>query len=304
MKRIAVFVFVGLLLVGALSVGAQGLSDGEKEAVADVGAAFEAFLELETYTSVIEQTITQNITMEMGQQTVKLSNIISQSGTSVIQNLEDGFNMEGKLEQLVSQDMGAGAQDMGWTLDLVIVDGVLYGRVDNATGLFATIAPEGWVNVNEDGAASPIFASINAQMLQQTYGLSYPMNEETVTSITKLDTEELDGQVMRVFDVDYDINVLLESGLFDATLGSMNAQPGMTQQDMRDLVTQMMEGADFQLKVWIGQDDGLVHRFESTLLVDSTVTIQGMTLPLVMDVVSSVSFSGFNEPVEITAPEM
>jgi hypothetical protein len=304
MKRIAVFVLVALMLVGVLSVGAQGLSDGEKEAVADVGAAFNAFLELESYTSVMEQTVTQNMTMEMGQQSLKISNIISQSGTSIIQNTEDGFNMEGKLEQTVTQDMGTGAQEMGWTLDLVIVDGVLYGRVDNATGLFATIAPEGWVNVNEDGAASPIFASINAQTLQNTYGLTYPMNEETVTAITKLDDEELDGQVMRVFDVTYDISSLLESGLFDATLGAMNAQPGMTQQDMQNLVTQMLEGAEFQLKVWIGQDDGLLHRFDSTLLVDSTISIQGMTLPLLMDVVSSVTFSDFNEPVAITAPEV
>lgn len=309
MKRIAVFVVLGLLLVGVFSVGAQGLSEGEKAALADVSAAFEAFLKLESYTSVMEQTITQDMSLNMGQQTMggqtlQFSNTISQSGTSVIQNTEDGFNMSGKLEQLITQNMGAGSQEMGWTLDLIVVDGVLYGRVDNAKGMFSTMAPEGWINVNEDGADSPIFAGINIEMLQQTYGLTYPLNEETVISITKLEDEELNGQVMRVFDISYNIDALLESGMFAAALGAVGEQPGMTQEELIDLINQMLSGAEFQLKVWVGQNDGLLHRFDSLLKVDSTISFQGMSMPMVMEVVSSVTFSDFNAPVEIAAPEI
>lgn len=304
MKRIAVFVMLGLLLVGVFSVGAQGLSEGEMAALADVSAAFEAFLELESYTSAMEQTITQDMSLNMGGRTLQFSNTISQTGTSVIQNTEDGFNMSGKLEQLITQNMGAGAQEMGWTLDLIVVDGVLYGRVDNAKGMFATMAPEGWINVNEDGADSPIFAGISIEVIQQTYGLTYPLNEETVISITKLEDEELNGRVMRVFDISYNIDALLESGMFAAALGAMGEQPGMTQEELTDLINQMLSGAEFQLKVWVGQNDGLLHRFDSLLKVDSTISFQGMKMPLVMEVVSAVTFSDFNAPVEIAAPEI
>jgi hypothetical protein len=288
-----------ILLVASMGVSAQGLSTGEVEAVADVATAFEAFQTLDSYVATVDQVVAQNMTMGTGAAAQNIVNDITQTGEIKAVRTETGYNIEGTLEQNVVSGMG---QNISMTLGLIIVDDVLYARVDDISEFLATMAPEGWVNVNEDGASYPLLAGINPASLSQLYTLLYPMDEESVLSIVKAEADEIDGQAMRVFDIEYDTNVLVTSGYMEIVAESLAASaPGV---DVEELATQMLESATLNMRVWIGEDDGYLHRMENELYFNTELAIQGMTIPMEQTATSTVTFSGFDEPLEIVAPEI
>lgn len=302
MKKFALLGLLSILLMAVVGVSAQDLSAGELEAVADVAAAFEAFQNLDSYVATIEQTVGQTMEISMGQTAQSMSNDITQTGEIKTVRTETGYNIEGELVQTIVTGMAGQGQELAMTLGMIIVDDVLYARVDDASPMLASMAPEGWVNVNEDGASYPILAGINPQTLTQLYGLVYPMDEVSVVSITKLDADEIDGQAMRVFAIEYSTEALAESGIMDAIASSVaGTAPGV---DVESLVAQIIEGSTLSLTVWLGEDDNLLHRMESEMTTDTEISLQGMTIPMKQTSTGIINFSGFNEPLEIVAPEI
>jgi hypothetical protein len=63
----------------------------------------------------------------------------------------------------------------------------------------------------------------------------------------------------------------------------------------------MFTGAQITYTVYIGED-GFLYRLEGSVAVDTTLEVQGISLPLVMTVESTSVYSDFNEPVTIKAP--
>jgi len=302
MKKFALLGLLSILLMAAVGVSAQGLSAGELEAVADVAAAFEAFQSLDSYVATLEQTVEQTMEIAMGQTSQSMSNLVEQTGEVKAVRTETGYNIEGTIVQNINSGMAGAGQELNMTLGLIIVDDVLYARVDDASPMLATMAPDGWVNVNEDGASYPLLATLNPQTLTQLYGLVYPMDEVSVVSITKLDADEIDGQAMRVFTIEYSTEALADSGIMDAIASSLaSSAPGV---DVDALVAQIIEGSTLSLTVWLGEDDNLLHRLESEMVTDTEISLQGMTIPMQQTSTGIINFSGFNEPLEIVAPEV
>lgn len=294
MKKIAFVALMCILLVASMGVSAQGLSTGEVEAVADVAAAFETFQNLDSYVATIETVVSQKMSMGAAQTVL---NDITQTGEIKAVRTETGYNIDGTIDQTLEGAMGT----ISMTLGLIMIDDILYASIDNPSQMIAAMAPDGWVNVNEDGSDYPVFASLNPASLAQLYSLVYPMNEESVLSITKAEAEEVDGQAMRVFDIEYNANVLVTSGYLETIAESLaTSAPGV---DVEDLATQMLESATLNMRVWIGEDDGYLHRMENELYFNTELAIQGMTIPMEQTATSTMTFSGFNEPIEIVAPE-
>lgn len=298
MKKLTLLVLITVLMLAAVGVRAQDLSAGELEAVEDVSAALEALKTLDSYTATVDQTVDQEVTAG----TVNQKTRINQSGDITAQHTESGgYNIEGTLLQDITINSGTQKTSVTMTMGLIIVDDVLYVRIDDASPALAPLVPDGWVNVNEDGADYQLLAGMNTAALNQLYELTYPVNEESVTSITKLDADEIDGQAMRVFEIEYDVQYLVDNGVLDTLASALaSSAPGV---DLRDLLTQMMDGATLTLKVWVGDDDDLIHHMENELSVDTTIEIQGQKVDLVQTSTATIDFSGFDEPIEIEAPE-
>jgi hypothetical protein len=93
----------------------------------------------------------------------------------------------------------------------------------------------------------------------------------------------------------------VESGVFD----SMSSMAGgnMTPEEAQQMLQNMFEGAGIVYTIYVG-DDGLVRQLDSVVTVDSEITVQGLTLPLVMTVESTTTFGDFNQPVTIEVPEL
>ncbi|MBZ0285622.1 MAG: hypothetical protein K8L97_33130 [Anaerolineae bacterium] len=302
MKKLALLGLLSILLMAVAGVSAQGLSAGELEAVADVATAFEAFTSLDSYVATIEQTVDQTMEIAMGQTSQSMSNLVEQTGEMKVVRTETGYNIEGSIVQNINSGMAGAGQELGMTLGLIIVDDVLYARVDDASPMLATMAPEGWVNVNEDGAQYPLFATLSPETLSQLYGLVYPMDEVSVVSITKLDADEIDGQAMRVFTIEYSTEALADSAIMSTIASSLaSTAPGV---DIEEMVAQIVAGSTLNIQVWLGEDDGLLHRLQTEMVTETELSIQGMSIPMNQISTGVINFSGFNEPLEIVAPEV
>jgi len=302
MKKFALLGLLSILLMAAVGVSAQGLSAGELEAVADVAAAFEAFQNLDSYVATLEQTVEQTMKLSMGQTSQSMSNLVEQTGEVKAVRTETGYNIEGTIVQNINSGTVGAAQELTMTLGMIIVDDVLYARVDDASPMLASMAPDGWVNVNEDGASYPLLSTLNPSTLSQLYSLVYPMDEVSVVSITKLDADEIDGQAMRVFAIEYSTEALADSAIMSAIASSLTST--VPNVDVEALVAQIIEGSTLSLTVWLGEDDNLLHRLESEMVTDTEISLQGMTIPMQQTSTGLINFSGFNEPLEIVAPEV
>ncbi|MDX1995548.1 MAG: hypothetical protein SF029_24405 [bacterium] len=305
-----------LLLVGVLmlalvgSVSAQGttFSDEELEAIEFVSEAVDTFLALESYTAEGENVLAQDISI---------------AGTTITQELvqelagdyaidEDGMvSAAVTINQTIDQ-VGAGMNiSGGMVMEIVVAEETLYARVSDTTGAMAGMFPDGWVNVNENPNAIAGMSAINTDQYVNLFSsqVGYPVNEDSIDAITELDSVEgEDGQELRVFVVEYNVDYLDESGALDQALGAFDfTQFGLSQEDADALIESFLDGMELKTTMRIGADDGLIYGLDSDMQVEaefSGAITQGQTMTIAQTVTYAIRFSGFNEPVEIDVPDV
>jgi hypothetical protein len=263
---------------------------------------------LKSYTIESEQTISQQMAMSFGEQSMNIVNDIIQTVDFQVAKNGDSYNASGTLEQNTVTDMGAaGSTDTTLTFELVTLDGETYVRASGDAGMLGGVLPEGWTSLSDPSAGTnPIFATLSGENLTRLYNQALPINETTVVGIEELDGSRLGAAGMRVFQIDYNPSALIESGMFDS-LGSALSGSGSGAAagiDVEQLLQDMFEDAEITYTVYVGDDDGLVHQLDSTMAIDATLNMQGMSIPLVMSIDSTTVFTNFNEPVTIEAPEL
>jgi hypothetical protein len=299
MKRLILLVLAIFVLAAAFPVFAQD------EAVQTVSDAVAALQELDSYTTHVEQTIAQNIEMGSGDTAMSITNDIVQTIDLQVAKTDEGYNAVGTIDQNIASGTAGQSQELAMTIEIVLLDGVAFLRGSSESPMLANIIPTEWTEIDDSIATTnPTLAGFSPSALQQFYGINAAFDAETIESITELDSAEIDGQSMRVFEIEYSLDALLESGMLSGLTGGMGAQAGMSDEDLQALVEDILSGSDATYTAYIGADDGLLHQLDSVLTVDTTMNLQGMSLPLQMTVDSSSTFSGFNEPVEIEAPEV
>jgi len=317
MKRVGVCgVLVGLFafLVGPVMAQSSGLSANELEALALVQNANDIFKNLESFFARGEMNIAQHMLISQGGIDTQVNTITLQviSGPQV--NHPDGsLSAIMKLQQEVSIDNPVPV-DLSQTMEMVIVDGDLYIQVHDVEPAFAAaVYPVGWVNLTENPDI-PAFATINAGQFANTISSSLllDINEATIASITELEPDTINGQLMNVINLVYDVQALysqpevaLGLGLFDTSQLGFELQPG-------DLPALIGEDATIDLTVWIGFNDRMLHRFDMNMdmVLDMTGFLANANIGLPAGTTATMNqqmnwsfvYSAFNEEFEIVAP--
>jgi hypothetical protein len=170
----------------------------------------------------------------------------------------------------------------------------------NAADLMAQM-PEGTTQANTDPAqfASTLVGS-----------LALPINAESVTALSELPADTIDGQSMRVFQLTLDPAAVIESsaaGLLNAGMmggfggqggGQFQPPQGAPADAQAPAGTPNPEDAQVTFAVYVGADDGLVHRIYSVIALAADGTSPGLTITTLTNYIASET------PAAITAPEI
>ncbi len=305
MKKLSLIVMMLMLCVMIVpQVVAQDddLSDEDLELVEYVDDAFNKVLTFDsTFMSGI-QTIEQVIVA--GGQEVTQNIVQDMSGWLTFSDMApEGIDLT--LVQTLEQIVGLQVVTVDLSMDMRLVEEVLYVRVYDLAPELEAIFPDGWVNVNEDAASVPGFELINPEQMTSgaTSGIMLPFNEATVITIEELNREMLeDDSEARVFEIELDPLALLEFEEMQAALGMFNDdQLGV---DMESLMQDMMAGATYTVQAWVDAEEHVLRRVEVTLAVDTQIDMLGQSMDLAQTTFNNLTYSDFNEPVEIELPEI
>ncbi len=244
-----------------------------------------------------------------------------------------GWNLSGSQTTL----MQFGDTPTESTTETIVIDGVTYMNLDAAQmGGFAPgggqdqttqTQPQGWFEVTaaDDASGQPRMsgAANTDNLAAQAFGaLMFPVTAESITAVAELPADTIDGQAMRVLQIsvsaqsviDSDASVLLRtSGMGGAGApptgdqgqppGDGQGQPPTDAQGQPPTGDQTLDPANVQITfaVYIGQDDGLIHRIYSVIEIAANRDDGSQT---VTTTTSIHDYSAFNQPVEIAAPSL
>ncbi|MDX2161425.1 MAG: hypothetical protein SF162_08890 [bacterium] len=219
--------------------------------------------------------------------------------------------------------------------ELIVVDGVTYIRFSEAPEAMADGLPTTWANAADlalgDGGAAD--ALVSADPLGE---LSLPIDAAAILSLTELQSADMDGQPMRVIQVSLDPAAILESeaaalvtgaaGGLGGGMGAGGFPGGPGGEGMPALpegVTPPQGGAlpegmtppadgeapevtaeDFEMTfaVYIGANDGLIHRIYRVIAIAPSAGDQGMALSFTTTTLTN--YADFNAPITISAPTL
>lgn len=214
------------------------------------------------------------------------------------------------------------------TTEMVILDGTVYLRTERSGAEMPQLQgqqpqgqpmPDGWYEAsmaapNENGDRP---GARTAQAAQALEALLLPVDTASVSAISELTPDTLNDQAMRVFQIKLDPTALRDSGMFglmgggfggfgDFRVGGPASFQGQPQPPAEGAAPpndqmQLLESAAIQMTfaVYVGQDDGFVHRIYSVAVV-STANAEAPQPALKLTTVTD--FSAFNAPVTITTP--
>jgi hypothetical protein len=307
--------FVAVALVGTVAVASSAQS---------VDAAL-----LARVTSAVENTlVTSSLQIATQSQTQLLMGQLSltQNGSSewVLAQGTNGWNAQGSTTNGLSTPMG----EFEITNEIIVLDDTTYARIGEMPAMLnalqgqggeAVEIPEGWFEVSADNTENPI-ANVSVDATSFFGVLAFPLSEENIVSLAEIAPDEIDGQAMQVIQVTVDAQAVAESeaaGLLvsGAGLGGFGAGGGFPQggqlpegaqlpegvtppANPEDMQTPDFSNAQITFALYIGQDDGLVHRIYSVVLVEGVEGQGGFSTTSLSD------YSAFDEAVTIVAPEI
>ena len=298
------YLFILALIVGmaatafpALAQEGTDFTAEELEWIDFVASAYENTLTSTTLQGAVEQTMTQN--MRVG--TTTIDQTIALKGEMSMINGGELPVMYAFTDQTIEQVInGQDAPPTDIVLEMTVYDGIFYMRYGTPMqGL-----PEGWFEANTLFPSLGMGEIVDFNALTKYMGgalANYPVNKDTVASITELDPEKLDGVGTRVFEMEWNLQNLFSdtdlTGMVD--LSSLGI-------DMEDYWQQFADKSTMSQRIWIGLESGLILKVEQQ--ADTTglefTDLAGVPGTLEMDqvVASTATYSNFGEPVEIEKP--
>jgi hypothetical protein len=295
---------IAILALAAWPVHAQegDLSAGELELLEFVAAAFNNLLAQESYhTYAVMETMMALETEQEGEtldvymlMDIDMSRQIALKGGEVA-----AFTAQGTEDIIIG--MAGQILNTSIELEMVQLEDDLWVRIKDATDFAADFFPDHWVNLAENPETLEGFEIFDWENLVDV-GIDQftaSISEEAVLSIEELESETLNGQKTRVFEINSDPAMATDllSDVFDpTTIEGLYA----------DLIFDMMfEDATFAWKVWINIEDELPYRITSDATINADLSdLVGFTMKMNMESSDDTSFFDFNEPVEIEPPDI
>jgi hypothetical protein len=218
------------------------------------------------------------------------------------------------------------------TLNLVGVDGVLY--VDLRSLLPASaVEQEGmpaWIGIDVAGMYETLFQEMPSMDLEgmqgmfDASGLAQLMNAELLNqfvSVERGEDQTVDGQAVAVFMTTIDYAALANSPeiqqAMDQYMQTVLEMQGKSLEDlpidMHEVMAAVLSGIQLTMEEWIGLDDTMVHHVEMNMAFaldrEAIAALEGNQSEIAdvpefsMAFNAAVDLSGFNVPLEVTAPE-
>ncbi len=306
LKRPLIVIIIMLAFVwGAIPLSAQELTPEQQELFDILQDAFSAVRDASSFRSSGEQSINQIITVTSNGQTLTLEQDIDQTLDGQVSfDDENGINASITLDQSLSMLMpGQPPTNLDMTMELVIFEGVLYVRVSNISPAnMASFFPQGWVNLNEDQTS--VFAGvINADQYVNMLSnqIFYEFTEEMVANIEVLEDVEEEGQILKVYQVTLDTEALAGMEMMEQAVAAFNTG----EMDMASFMEQYLQNTEMMLVIYIISDTNIIYRADTIMNTDMTLNdFAGIPGPvnLKQEMSSSLVYSDFNAPVEISDP--
>jgi hypothetical protein len=325
MRRLWIGIGLVVMLVGAMwmPVAAQGdFTPEEQAALDDVRAAFENWLALETYSATLDQTVTQDIAIDIMGQAMTLVQTIEAKGETQVEAVPGSAvpNQMMALTETITQDMKSmgesQVQEIGPVeVGVITVDDHIYMRMtmpDEMSGFL----PVGWQDVTGDASAFGMQSFDMQQMFQLSASTLNSDYLDTVLSSTLavelLGEDTLDGVPVNRYRLALDVSSAVEAL---GGLGNMEQAFGDGLGiDMEAMLEQIYdpENSSFAFELAIGVDDQMVYEYTVHMVTDIVLTedmitdmaLAGSEMTINQDLVSTLLVYGFNEPVTIEAPEL
>lgn len=288
-----------------------GLSAQEQEWLVYVQGAFDNFAAATSFSVHGEQLTNQTLTSPaLGAQAINTS-LDQKFDTDVLLDAEGQVlaTSSGLDQTSVISGVGVSEVQQVMIMETVVVDGVMYVVVpdyEDSTGGSSPF-PSEWINLTENADQFPGLQSFDIKGLTDYSSRLMPFGEltdEILLHITEGDSIEIEGQTVRVFELDYDMVAVAAAGGFG--LGQiysdqMSAALGLSGDE---LVRQLFESATMHQTIWIDPATQLPSRIKATLQIDANINSPtvGAELHIVQTTDSVQELSQFNEPLTIEAP--
>jgi hypothetical protein len=341
MKRSIIAVL--LLLVGTLgTVHAQdggGLTGDQRAALNVVNKAITTMISQESYRVTQQSTMTQDTTQLNDNLPVRYANDYTFTVGAQFDAEQQLASAQGKLTSHSTNSIGETSTStalMAFSAEFNLADGTLYERFELPTeyGL-STLLSGQWIALSHDEywAALKNEYGLNAMGLQlgltralnpreqggyTVNGLpTGPLPDAALIDIQELDSAALDGQSMRVFELTLDPLYWMVEGMKASPLTNADPTADLDAATIQALRAWLRERVNDRQTIWIGADDHLIHRIETSsvgsyntgdMREDIPALAEGeawstQVLTITFDNTNTVTFSAFGVPVEIAAPD-
>jgi hypothetical protein len=198
-------------------------------------------------------------------------------------------------------DAGAATAHMVW------VDRNVWLRFTDTSGGLEGSELEEWTNITTIIQKPESADLYNWRELVDNNDLPmrFAVSADTVQSIAELDGEAIDGEDMRVFEIEFDLTALMAQEDFAIT----NIINSNALKRVRDeaLIQQILEGSFLKVTMWISAENPILHRIdvETILVGEMPASVTGGDFPIDLEVseTASTTLSNLDKPVEIVTPE-
>jgi hypothetical protein len=314
-KFVRTLLVTAVLITGVVSAGAQDTVDAQKldyvaKAVQKTLAATSLHIESQSKTEISGAPQGAGF----GQEQVE---------TAYLAKVEQGWDASGSRSMIMTLPNN----QMKITMEYVLTGGKAYLRFTDVPDALKGNLPSDWADAEtmarqgasaQGSSGQAPGASLDSATLSTALlgPLNLTFDSKSVTALQELTADTIDGQSMRVFQLTMDsAAVLASSGAsllspnFGVGQGVPGGFPGQGQMTPpagipamgtppADLGTPNPQDAQITFAVYVGDQDGLVHRVYSVVTVNA-----GSGQQFGLNVTTVTNFSRFDEPVSITAPQ-
>jgi hypothetical protein len=293
-KILATSLLLVMLFMSVFSpVHAQGeFSAEELELIEYLQTAYANIQSYDSFQASMEQDMVQD--METFGMTVS---------QSILQNNSISVETDGEgnpsiiymvLDQDIDSSVAGQSTQMSMQMEAYIFDGQYFLRFNDMPVEVAAMLPDDWTNAADLQLQGMNFGGLN---VEGWASLSlYEISPETIVSITELPSEELDGVETRVFELEWSADQLLQIAGLEGVFSGMGG-------DMDSFIEDMLAGSVYSQKVWIDVENQIPLQIEViTTVVAEELELQGQTMSLIQDSTATVTYFGFNEPLNLEIP--
>ncbi|MBI1279024.1 MAG: hypothetical protein GC179_12920 [Anaerolineaceae bacterium] len=285
-------------------------TEDQKVLIQDLQAAIDRFRELTSYSVTGDFRSSEQTVSHLNGTDTQINQAVYETITGQVAKKFDLTDVQITIKEqhtsVGENDVAPFVGDTTQQFDAVVVDGQFYLQFSNVTpSSNAEQFPKGWARIDQIPAFSGSeFLDVNIYLRTFSIAILLPISEQSILSIQELPIQNFNEQVkVKGIKVTLDGVEVFKNGQFDKLLSTFNIDQAA------DIETQRMELGEntiYQVTYWIGVDDQMIYRTETTSVIrtNPTTIVSNNSSPIIINQItnSSIRFADFNKPIVIEPP--